>query len=155
MLVIGGLVVGVVVAVSARRDTPHRRIGVSDLVWPASVLGTMAIWIVSVYAWNITKFGMVETDAVGLTTLLWPLMTILASASLAVARIATMRIRSAVLALVGACLGVLLLDIGLGLIGALRDGAVSGVGLVIGALAVLQVGLLGGWLLWARRTTRM
>jgi hypothetical protein len=115
----------------------------------------MAIWIVSVYAWNITKFGMVEMDAVGPTTWLWPLMTILASASLVVARIATMRIRSAALALVGACLGVLLLDIALALIGALRDGAVSGVGLVIGALAVLQVGLLGGWLLWARRTTDM
>ncbi|MGI8929341.1 MAG: hypothetical protein ACR2H0_07760 [Candidatus Limnocylindrales bacterium] len=127
------------VAIAARM-TPGRRayLRTSDLVWGFAIVLAVGAWIFSAYQWNIAKFGGIELDAVGPTTSLLPLITIVAAVLLVTVRGAGGAVKLVPLVIVATAFAVLVLDIALGAAGAIRDGSVSELGMVVG---VLEVGL--------------
>ena len=47
---------------------------------------TLAVWIFSLYAWNIAKWGHIELEPVDPTTRLWPFVAIVGVVLLAISR---------------------------------------------------------------------
>lgn len=142
----GGLALALVLlSLVARRRVDRRALAV-DAILGVAALAVLGAWIFSVYDWSIGKWGHVELDPVSPTTKLWPLLVVLAVAVLPLSRGRRQAIGHAVPVAVILLLAV---DVALGLWGALRDGSVSGSGLVVGLLYGLELVILGFWTAWS------
>ena len=137
----GGIALALVALGSRLRHREAGGLSGIDVILGAAALVTLGAWIFSIYQWNITKFPSIELDAVGPTTILWPFLVILAVTLLPLIR----GRRTFAFAVLSVTIIVLFGDVIVGLIGALRDGAISPWGLVVGLLYCLELGILATW----------
>lgn len=137
----GALSLGLVALTLRLRHGADTGIRPWDLALGGASVVVLGAWVFSIHEWSIAKFGYFETDAVGRTTFLWPLLVIFV-----VALLPFVRGRRPVL-LTLACVGLMVLaaDIVLAAAGALRDGSVSMWGIVVGLLYFLEMALLLAW----------
>ena len=137
----GALSTGLVALTLRLRHGANAGLRLLDLALAGASLLVLGAWVFSIYQWSIAKFGYFDNDAIGGTTLLWPLLVIFVATLLPL-----VRGRRPVL-LILACIGpmVLAVDIVLAAAGALRDGSVSMWGTVAGVLYFSEMALLLAW----------
>jgi len=146
MIVWGMLSLGVV-ALAARFVFAIRvRVARRDVVLAAVAVLLLAGWQMALMAWLISKFGLIELDALTPFAWLWPAVVLVSVALSAIARVVHRDVFTVVLAFAAVSIVALALETASSIAGALEDGRVSPNGMVVGVLTVLQVAVLGSWL---------
>lgn len=125
----------------------------ADAIWAIIALATIAGWTIGLQLWAIDRFGRIDLDMIPVARL-WPAVAILAVVELLPLRNARMVGWSLGVVLAVGAIALLALELLSSIVGALPDGSVSPWGLVVGALAILQVSALALWFLSILRERR-
>jgi len=122
-----------------------------DVLVAAVLLVLLAGWTTSLHAWVVGVAGYVELDLISRSTYVWPLVVVLATVALAGARFTRGAVTVGVLALVALSISAISVETIRNALGAVADGDVSGAGVAVGLLSVVQIVVL---LIWFAATVR-
>lgn len=130
------------------------RVAGRDWLFAAVLYLTLAGWVVGIGLWQVSILGELAVDALGWSARLWPMAILAASLLLSALPMAGSRLRARLWAVAIGIWVLLIASAAVDLLAALGDGHVSAAGLAVGIEGAVQLVVLAGWILRARRLMR-
>lgn len=146
LMVVWGALSVVVIAVGARFLGVRLSLSRRCLAFTAVIVLLLAFWNIALNAWLISKFDHIALDALSPNARLWPAVVLISVTLSIIARVVHRDMFPVVLAFAAVSIVALALETASSVAGALENGQVSPTGVVVGVLTVLQVAVLGSWL---------